>query len=94
VKHDPCIHPHPKTPENRAFWDGVSARRQTRGGVFARTLFSISLNLLRVADFFVFPPAGFDPSLYLPAPLAAADFPACFRPHADTGACFRPQAFF
>jgi len=67
---------------------------QTGRGVFARTLFSISINRLRVANFFMFLPAGFDHSLYLPAPPAAADFPACFRPHADRGACFRPQAFF
>jgi len=67
---------------------------QTGRGVFARTLFSISINRFRVADFFVFPPAGFDQALYSPAPPIAADFPACFRPHADNRACFRPQAFF
>jgi hypothetical protein len=67
---------------------------QTGEGILARTFFSISINRLRVADFFVFPPAGFDQSLYSPALPPAADFPACFRPHADRGVCFRPQVFF
>ena len=67
---------------------------QTGRGVFARTLFSILINRLRVASLFVFPPAGFDQSLYSPAPPTAAVFPPCFRPHENTGVCFRPQAFF
>jgi len=66
---------------------------QTGVGVFARILFSMPINRLCGANFFVFPPAGFDQALYSPAPPTAADFPACFRPHADRGVCIRPQAF-
>jgi hypothetical protein len=66
---------------------------QTGRGVFARTLFSISLNRLCGANFFVFPPAGFDQSLYSPAPHALTDSRVCFRPHADRGVCICPQAF-
>jgi hypothetical protein len=67
---------------------------QTGRSIFARTLFSIAINRLRVASFFVFPPAGFDQSLCSPAPAPTADFPTRFRPHENRGACFRLQAFF